>query len=261
MTHDSLNPGTVIKLRRDTAANWTTDNPVLAEGETGWETDTRRVKLGDGTTAWTDLPYAADEAASVTAEQDRAEAAETVLQDNIDAEQSARETADNGLSGRLDVVEAAQAVRKGTLFYTENTCSLAGLVTTITTVATPIPGMVGVIQPTTADVWLRWGANIGISVVGAGLVTMRLYEITDAGTALVKSGPIVREVAAGFVTAFGPTISGQWRLGPTTTTRQFYCDVILAREAGSSLAAYLLNSYNNGAGAELAKTWFAAVAS
>jgi len=47
-----------IKLRRDTAANWLNANPVLANGETGFETDTRMVKLGDGTTAWADLKYA-----------------------------------------------------------------------------------------------------------------------------------------------------------------------------------------------------------
>lgn len=66
MSHDSLRPGTVIKLRRDTAANWITDNPVLEEGETGWETDTGRVKLGNGTDAWVDLAYAAGEAVDPT---------------------------------------------------------------------------------------------------------------------------------------------------------------------------------------------------
>ena len=49
---------TRIKQRRDTAQNWTTNNPILAAGETGWETDTRMVKLGDGSTAWNKLPYA-----------------------------------------------------------------------------------------------------------------------------------------------------------------------------------------------------------
>jgi hypothetical protein len=64
MSHDSRNPGVVIKLRRDTTTNWSTDNPVLAEGETGWDTDLLRVKLGDGVTAWNDLPYAVDPGAS-----------------------------------------------------------------------------------------------------------------------------------------------------------------------------------------------------
>ena len=46
-----------IQLRRDTAANWTAANPVLLLGEVGFETDTRKLKLGDGTTAWNSLLY------------------------------------------------------------------------------------------------------------------------------------------------------------------------------------------------------------
>jgi hypothetical protein len=47
----------IIKQRRDTAANWTAANPVLALGEIGWETDTRKAKLGDGSTAFNSLAY------------------------------------------------------------------------------------------------------------------------------------------------------------------------------------------------------------
>ena len=46
-----------IQLRRDTAANWTSANPTLAIGEMGLETDTKRFKIGDGTTAWNSLAY------------------------------------------------------------------------------------------------------------------------------------------------------------------------------------------------------------
>ena len=49
---------TRIKLRRDTAANWLESNPILAQGETGFETDTRMMKLGDGSTRWAKLKYA-----------------------------------------------------------------------------------------------------------------------------------------------------------------------------------------------------------
>jgi hypothetical protein len=48
---------TVIKLRRDTAANWTSANPTLAAGEQGFETDTGKIKIGNGSTAWTSLSY------------------------------------------------------------------------------------------------------------------------------------------------------------------------------------------------------------
>ena len=46
-----------IKLKRDTAANWTSNNPTLAAGEMGIETDTNKFKFGDGSTAWTSLSY------------------------------------------------------------------------------------------------------------------------------------------------------------------------------------------------------------
>ncbi len=48
---------TVIKFRRDTAANWATTNPTLAAGEAGLETDSGLVKYGNGTSAWADLQY------------------------------------------------------------------------------------------------------------------------------------------------------------------------------------------------------------
>ena len=46
-----------IQLRNDTASNWTSANPTLAAGEVGLETDTGKLKIGTGTTAWTSLGY------------------------------------------------------------------------------------------------------------------------------------------------------------------------------------------------------------
>lgn len=48
---------TTFQVRRGTAAQWTSVNPVLAAGEEGYETDTRRSKHGDGTSPWNSLPY------------------------------------------------------------------------------------------------------------------------------------------------------------------------------------------------------------
>ena len=50
----------IIQIRRDTASNWTSANPTLAQGELGIETDTLKVKAGDGTTAWTSASYLID---------------------------------------------------------------------------------------------------------------------------------------------------------------------------------------------------------
>ena len=50
----------MIQIRRDTASNWTSVNPILAQGELGAETDTSKLKIGDGATAWTSLGYLVD---------------------------------------------------------------------------------------------------------------------------------------------------------------------------------------------------------
>ena len=47
----------LLQVRRDTAANWTSNDPTLAAGEFGFETDTGLLKVGDGSTAWTSLGY------------------------------------------------------------------------------------------------------------------------------------------------------------------------------------------------------------
>ena len=57
-----LNMSTRIRFRRDTAANWTSNNPTLTTGELGYETNTGKFKIGNNTDAWTALPY------SITAE-------------------------------------------------------------------------------------------------------------------------------------------------------------------------------------------------
>jgi len=48
---------TQIQVRRGTASQWTSANPTLAAGEWGFETDTAKVKIGNGSTAWNSLGY------------------------------------------------------------------------------------------------------------------------------------------------------------------------------------------------------------
>jgi hypothetical protein len=95
-----------IQFRRGSAAQWTSNNPVLASGEMGVETDNAgtssplKTKMGDGTTAWNSLPYdsvatltraevigsglqpsdiGADVAGAASSEATRAQAAEALL--------------------------------------------------------------------------------------------------------------------------------------------------------------------------------------
>lgn len=59
-----------IQLRRATANDWTSSNPTLAEGEVGIELDTNRLKIGDGTTAWTSLEYFSEDRSPVVSMQE-----------------------------------------------------------------------------------------------------------------------------------------------------------------------------------------------
>ena len=56
MAEFSLNSVRIL-LRNDTAENWSTVNPVLMKGEMGIESDTLKIKFGDGTKAWNELAY------------------------------------------------------------------------------------------------------------------------------------------------------------------------------------------------------------
>jgi hypothetical protein len=60
---------TRIKLRRDTAANWTTNDPVLALGEAGYDTTNNELRVGDGTTVWSGLESIGGTGDKITAEK------------------------------------------------------------------------------------------------------------------------------------------------------------------------------------------------
>ena len=60
---------TRIKLRRDTAANWTSNDPVLALGEAGYDTTNNQLKVGDGTSVWSALSFAGGTGDKITAEK------------------------------------------------------------------------------------------------------------------------------------------------------------------------------------------------
>lgn len=55
---------TRFKLRRDTLANWQAADPVLLDGEPGYETDTHTLRMGDGVTPFTELPEFIDKASA-----------------------------------------------------------------------------------------------------------------------------------------------------------------------------------------------------
>jgi hypothetical protein len=60
---------TQIQIRRGRKAFWESENPILHDGEPGYEKDTRKLKIGDGSTPWNALPYAAGGASDIPIDQ------------------------------------------------------------------------------------------------------------------------------------------------------------------------------------------------
>lgn len=75
-----------VLQRRDTAANWSSANPVLAEGELGIITDTKGYKIGDGSTAWNNLEYPANPTQVVNelGNSETAAISQKIVSDNIE---------------------------------------------------------------------------------------------------------------------------------------------------------------------------------
>lgn len=55
-----------FQLRRGLASLWTSVNPILSSGEMGIETDTNKIKIGNGNSGWTSLAYVAGDASGIT---------------------------------------------------------------------------------------------------------------------------------------------------------------------------------------------------
>ncbi len=57
----SISLMTRLQNKSDTAQNWSLSNPLLLEGEIGYESDTNKFKIGTGNKEWNELPYFAND--------------------------------------------------------------------------------------------------------------------------------------------------------------------------------------------------------
>lgn len=61
----------IFQLRRGLHDKWIEENPILSEGEPAFETDTFRLKIGDGKTAYQALPYIGEDGNEDNARSDK----------------------------------------------------------------------------------------------------------------------------------------------------------------------------------------------
>ncbi|QOR55321.1 MAG: hypothetical protein SHS37scaffold537_19 [Phage 68_12] len=135
----------------------------------------------------------------------------------------------------------ADALSPGMVGFAEqrNTSSVAGS----PSAGVNLPGLCLVVPPTDTPVELFWGATPIIAVAGGGYVALNLYEVgvngalTLRGTSNIRLEPGTPTTTAGERITGGPT-----KLVPSTIPRLMALNLGLSRDAGSSLAASIVNS-------------------
>lgn len=167
-----------IQMRRDTAAAWTAANTVLKAGEPALETDTGKVKVGDGIRNWATLPYVADP-----------QAVSRIPPELADAAPPTAGTASTGTSGkaaRADHSHALPAALTSTTLAVSGNATIGGGLTVVGSLTG------GTHKHTAADVTdfstavsarlgvaIKAGTNISVTDSGSGV-----YTIANTQTAL-----------------------------------------------------------------------------
>jgi hypothetical protein len=146
---------TQIQIRRGTAAQWTSTNPTLASGEFGYETDTGKIKIGSGSTAWNSLGYTGAGDVTLTGTQTLTNKTLTDAKVNLafDAE-TASYTAVLANNSQVVTMDNASA----------NTFSI----------------------PTNASVAFPVGTQINVLQIGAGQTTIQ--AVTSGTTSILSTG-------------------------------------------------------------------------
>ena len=93
-----------IAQRKDTASNWTSANPILLSGEFGYESDTKKFKIGDGTTSWNSLAYLYD--AKLVAGNTEAEVVDTGTDGHFKVTTEGTERIRVGPAGQIGIAGA-----------------------------------------------------------------------------------------------------------------------------------------------------------
>jgi hypothetical protein len=175
---------TQIQIRRGTAAQWTSTNPTLAAGEFGYETDTGKVKIGTGSTAWASLGYVgAGTVTSITAGTGLSggtiTASGTIAIDTATtADLTTAQTLTNKTltDPKINLALNAQTGTTYTFVLTDN-----GKLVTASNASAQTYSI-----PTNASVAYPTGTQINIIQIGAGQVTIN--AVTSGTTTISSTG-------------------------------------------------------------------------
>ena len=102
-----------LRLRRADSAEWTSIDPILEDGEPGWEYDTNRLKIGDGATRWSGLGYATYPATEYD------QMISDLTQDISGIDAAVATTTENALSASTDALTASTSAADAEAAATE----------------------------------------------------------------------------------------------------------------------------------------------
>ena len=207
-----------FQLRRDTAANWTAANTILDLGEPGFETDTRKLKIGDGVNTWTNLSY-------------------TIIQEFSELTNTPTTLAGYGITDAASSSDAALAQTalqagdsfdvKGSVFGDDSTLLVDAVSNVLTGNLTGnVTGQVSDLSNQTTDALAQGSTNIyytdalaraAVSVTDSGGDGSLGYD--DSTGVFTYTGPSAAETRAHFSNGTGVTITnGQVAIGQSVGT-------------------------------------------
>ena len=176
---------TQIQVRRGTAAQWTSANPTLASGEWGFESDTGKAKIGNGSTVWTGLSYfgGTGTVSSITAGTGLTGGTITTtgtvaIDTSVTADLTTAQTLTNKTltAPKINLTLNAQTGTTYTFVLTDN-----GQLVTASNASAQTYSI-----PTNASVTYPTGTQINIIQIGAGQVTIQ--AVTSGTTTIASTG-------------------------------------------------------------------------
>lgn len=211
-------PASRFQFRRANASAWTSANPTLAAGELGYELDTGKFKIGDGTTAWNSLVYAANSSGTETLSNKTINLGSNTIRGSLTDFNSALTDQDFATLGGTETL-TFKTLTNPTLTTPNLGAGTASSLTVTGTVSAATLSSSGAITTTTGAITTTSGTVSG-TVVSAGSVNST-GNIVAVGNITTGTGAITTTngtVTASALSASSGTISTGFGVAGTVTT-------------------------------------------